>query len=154
MPLAPFNIQINWFAELQNVLSKETPYIKTCWLRSIVGAWCTSTRCKQIQGRPCIFGCVDGSDKISHYLECSILWQFARSSLKVNEQSVQFLSRLCVSDPSSDKLKLLAFSHALYHVCVNDTSCMKSNGMPRSCQIVQHEASQACNYCLHMIRNK
>ena len=154
MPLAPFNIQINWFSELQNVLSKETPYIKTCWLRSIVGAWCTSTRCKQIQGRPCIFGCVDGSDKISHYLECSILWQFARSSLKVNEQSVQFLSRLCVSDPSSDKLKLLAFSHALYHVCVNDTSCMKSNGMPRSCQIVQHEASQACNYCLHMIRNK
>lgn len=44
MPLAPFDINLDWFSELRSVLKKETPYIKICWLRSIAGAWCTSTR--------------------------------------------------------------------------------------------------------------
>ena len=154
LPLAPFDILIGWFTGLHHELMKQTPYIKICWLRSISGAWCTSTRLKSVQGRPCIFGCTDTRDEFTHYLQCPILWQLARSSLRISEPSIHFLFRICVSEPTSDKLKLLAFTHALYHVCVNDASCMHANGMPRSSQIVQQEASEACNYCLHLIKDK
>ena len=151
LPLAPFDMPIGWFEGLHLELRKQTPYIKTCWLRTITGAWCTSTRLASVQGRPCIFGCQDIRDELVHYLVCPILWQFARSSLKINEDSMQFLFRICVSEPTSDKLKLLAFTHALFHVCVNDASCMHANGMPRSSQIVQHEAPEIINFCMHLI---
>jgi hypothetical protein len=149
----PFSLQPNWFLNVQNLLLIENPFIKICWLRSVVGGWCTSTRFRSVQGRPCIFGCVDSNDELAHYLQCPILWQFARSSLKMNEPSIHFLSRLCISEPTSDKFKLLAFCHALYHTCVNDTECMQRDGMPKSCQTVQRVASELCNYCLHLIKN-
>ena len=149
--LAPFEIPLNWFGGLSCELERQTPYIKVCWLRSITGAWCTSTRLASVQGRTCIFGCVDCRDELTHYLVCPILWQFARSTLRINEESIHFISRLCISDPTSDKLKLLAFTHALYHCCVNDDSCMDSNGMPRHSQIVQHNASEIALHCKHMI---
>ena len=154
LPFAPFDLPFGWFEGLHFELKKQTPYIKICWLRTITGAWCTSTRLKSVQGRPCIFGCTDTRDEMVHYLECPILWQFARSSLRIYESSIHFLSRMCVSEPTSDKLKLLAFSHALYHCCVNDSSCMTDSGMPRQSQIVQQEASEACNHCLHLIGDR
>ena len=154
LPLAPFDMPIGWFDGLHLELMKQTPYIKTCWLKTITGAWCTSSRLASVQGRPCIFGCQDTRDELVHYLLCPILWQFARSSLKIDEESIHFLSRVCVSEPTSDKLKLLAFAHALYHCCVNDSSCMTEGGMPRSSQMVQHKASEVNNYCLHLIGNR
>ena len=42
-PLAPYEMPTDWFPGLHNELMKQTPYIKTCWLRTITGAWCTST---------------------------------------------------------------------------------------------------------------
>ena len=154
LPFAPFWFPNGWFERLHIVLREETPYIKICWLRTIVGGWCTATRLHSVQYRPCIYGCSDARDELSHYLQCPILWQFARSTLRINEPSIHFLSRLCIAEPTSDKLKLLAFSHALYHSCVNDNSCMTEDGMPKSFQIVQQEASEACNFCLHLISNK
>ena len=154
MPLAPFEIELDWFSGLRSVLMKETPYIKICWLRTVAGAWCTSVKLHSVEGCPCIFGCSDSRDELTHYLQCPIIWQFARTSLRISEPSIHFLSRICVSEPTSDKLKLLAFTHALYHVCVNEHSCMQSNGMPRSPHVVQYEASEACNYCMHLIRDK
>ena len=62
-----------------------------------------------------------------------------------------FLPRLCISEPSSLKLKALAFSHALYHQVVNDAVCMAENGMPRASNLVQSRASEICNYCLHLV---
>ena len=150
-PFAPFDIPFFWWEGLYSELMKVTPYIKTCWLKTACGAWCTSTRHASFQDRPCIFGCEHTRDELCHYLVCPILWQFARVSLRINEESIMFLSRLCVLEPTTDKLKLLAFCHALYHCCVNDTVCIADNGMPRSAQIVQQRATETCNYCLHLV---
>ena len=151
LPLSPFEIPFFWFEGLHFELRKQTPYIKVCWLKTITGAWCTSTRLKSVQGRPCIFGCLDTRDELVHYLVCPILWQLARSALRINEESIHSLSRICVSEPTSDKLKLPAFTHALYHSCVNDSSCINGRGMPRSSQIVQHEASEISDDCMRLI---
>ena len=73
------------------------------------------------------------------------------SPFKMNESSIMFLDRLCISEPSTYKLKTLAFCHALYHACVKDPVCIDESGMPRSPYIVQKSASEICNYVLHLI---
>lgn len=151
LPLAPFDMPFNWFEGLHIELLKEAPYIKTCWLRTVCGAWCTSARLAAPQSRECIFGCSGCRDELTHYLICPILWQFARVTLRISEESCGFLSRVGIIQPTSDKFKLLAFCHALYHCCVNDNACMKENGQPRSSQTVQSAASELCNFCKHRI---
>ena len=149
--LAPFEMPLEWFEELQTELMKQTPYIKVCWLKTITGAWCTSTRSAALHGRNCIFGCEDCRDELTHYLVCPILWQFGCATLGINEDSIGFLDRIGVIHPTSDKFKLLAFSHALYHSCVNDSGCMFEDGEPRSSQIVQSVASDLCSFCKHRV---
>ena len=151
LPLAPFEIPTNWFECLCPELEKETPYIKTCWLRTVVGGWCTSTRLAAFRCRECFLGCEGCRDELTHYLICPILWQFARDTLRIQEDSIGFLSRIGVIHPTHDKFRLLAFCHALYHCCVNDSACIQENGEPRSCQIVQQVASELCNFCKHRI---
>ena len=100
------------------------------------------------------FWCFDSKDELTQYLQCPIVWHSARTSLRVDEPSVHFLSRICVLEPTSEKFKLLAFCHALYHAVVNDTACMQSNGMPRTSQIVQQVASEVCSHVIHLIRQR
>ena len=73
-PFAPFDIPVQWWDELYSVLKRVSPYIKLCWMKSACGAWCASVRLHTVQGRPCIFGCLDSSDELCHYLACPILW--------------------------------------------------------------------------------
>ena len=150
-PFAPFDIPNQWWEGLYRVLMSETTYIKNCWLKTACGAWCTSVRLSTFQNRPCIFGCEDSRDELCHYLVCPVLWQLALHTLRINESSIMFLNRICVSEPTQDKLKTLAFCHALYHSCVKDTVCIAENGMPKSPYIVQKRASEICNYCLHLV---
>ena len=77
-PFAPFDIPFFWWEGLYSELMKVTPYIKTCWLKTACGAWCTSTRHASFQDRPCIFACEHTRDELCHYLVCPILWQSAR----------------------------------------------------------------------------
>ena len=150
-PIAPFDIPTQWWEGLYNILRSEPTYIKCCWLKTACGAWCTSTRLSTFQNRPCIFGCLDSRDELCHYLACPVLWQFALHTLRINELSILHLHRICVSEPTHDKLKTLAFCHALYHTCVNDIACIDENGTPRSFYLVQKRASEICNYCLHLV---
>jgi hypothetical protein len=150
-PFAPFDIPVDWWDDLYSILRYASPFIKLCWLKTVCGAWCTSVRLHTVQNRPCVFGCLDSSDELCHYLACPILLSFTRATLRIQEESFMFLPRLCISDPSSLKLKALAFSHALYHQVVNDAVCMAENNMPRASRIVQTRASEICNYCLHLV---
>ena len=150
-PFAPFDIPNFWWEPLYSVLQGESTYIKCCWLKTVCGAWCTSTRLSTFQNRPCIFGCEDSRDELCHYLVCPALWQLALHSLRISEVSILFLHRICVSEPTHLKLQTLAFCHALYHTCVNDTACIDESGMPRSPYLVQKRASETCNYCLHLV---
>ena len=98
-----------------------------------------------------MFGCEDSRDELCHYLVCPVLWQLALHSLRISEDSILFLHRICVSEPTHLKLQTLAFCHALYHTCVNDTACIDESGMPRSHYLVQKRATEICNYCLHLV---
>jgi hypothetical protein len=150
-PLELALIPDNWFEEVNLCLACMPIYVRMCWLKSVTGAWCTSVRLHTIIDRGCIFGCIDSKDELCHYLICPVLWQFARDTLHPSELSVMVPQRLCLQEPSSVKLKTLAFCHALYHACVNDTVCMDNHGFARSAPIVQQRAAEICRFCLHLV---
>ena len=141
----------SWCGATLECLSAVSSYIKMCWLKSVAGAWCTGVRLQTHNGRGCIFGCVDTRDELCHYLMCPALWQLARDTLGIQETSVFILHRLCICEPTALKFKTLAFCHALYHACVNDSHCIAADGMPRGAMIVQHKAHENSSYCLQLV---
>ena len=99
--------------------------------------------------RSSIFGCIDAEDVLTHYLECPVLWQFAREALSLQEDSIFLQSRLCIVEPRICKLRLLAFAHCLYHALKNDPRGVKANGFPvspNSMQILASEISRSIKY--------
>ena len=148
-PIVPFEMPVVWYEDLLNCIKNERPYIKLCWLKTACGAWCTASRLSTYKNRPCIFGCEGERDEMCHYLQCPILWQLASEALCQSDSSICILNKIGLLDPSSAKLKRLAFCHALYHSCVNDPHCIKENGMPFPSLIVQARASELFNHCIH-----
>ena len=72
-----------------------------------------------------MFGCIDKTDVLMHYLCWPILWCLARELSGIREADVSIISRLSIQDPSKDKLVLLAYCHVLYHCAINDRECIK-----------------------------
>ena len=122
---------------------QSSPFIKLCWLKTACGGWCTSVRLSTFEDRPCIFGCGETRDELCHYLQCPLLWQFALDSVGGVENNCNFLHRIGIYEPSVEKLNRLAFCHALYHTCVNDTCCVGDNGMPYEKEVVLARAAQS-----------
>ena len=152
--LVPFQIRCipdNWYDSILRCLSVSPIFVRMCWLKSISGGWCTSVRLHSLEDRGCIFGCFDSRDEFCHYIICPVLWCFARDTLHVTESSVFVGHRLCIVDPTPEKLKTLAFCHSLYHACVNDAFCMRSDGFPRAARIVQSRASEVSRHCAHLV---
>ena len=145
------HIPPGWQSQTFKHLGLCTSFVKMCWLKSVVGGWCTGVRLHSFHGRLCIFGCVDCKDDMLHYLECTILWQIAREVLQVRESSICILERLCIVDPSEEKFVSLAFCHALYHACVNDTRCVRADGTPCCSQVVQLRAWELAHECKYMV---
>ena len=56
--------------------------------------------------------------------------------------------KLFIVDPSTVKLKTLAFCRSLYHACVNDTVYMRRDGYPG---IVQSRDSEVARHCAHLV---
>ena len=143
----------DWFTNLENVFESAPIFLKVCWLKAISGAWCTTVRMGGVSTCrwQCIFGCIDAEDVLTHYLECPVLWQFAREALRLQEDSIFLLSRLCIVEPSICKLRLLAFTHCLYHALKNDPRGVKANGFPvspNSMQILASEISRSIRYTI------
>ena len=115
-----------WFESLSKVLDLCPIYVRMCWLKSVAGAWCTSTRLNKAVRLPCIFGCVDSMDNIRHYLICPVLWQFARETLHVYEEHIDIGHRLCLRVPSINKMRLLTFCFSLYHAITHDDGCISA----------------------------
>ena len=126
-PIAPFEIPIQWYDNLHKCLCEASPYIKLCWLKTACGGWCTSVRLSTFENRPCIFGCTHVRDELCHYLQCPLLWQLVNNKIDGEEANSELLHRIGLYEPSLDKLRRLAFCHALYHSCVNDAHCIKEN---------------------------
>ena len=125
-------------------------YLRLCWLKAISGAWCTSARFPLSPQHSCLYGCA-ARDELNHYLICPVLWQIARESLSLSEDSVLVEERLCCIHPSLSKLQLLAFAHTLYHANVNDTCVVFRNGCLACPRVVQSRAAQVARNIKHMI---
>ncbi len=78
---------------------------------------------------PCIFGCL-ANDEIRHYLVCHVLWQLASEKLG-SEVSILVGERLCLIEPSVQKLRMIALCHFIYHSCKHDDVC--ASGMTHFC---------------------
>ena len=108
------------------LFKKNSPFIRTCWLRTAAGGWTTSIRMhSDVKLCTCMFGCTDSEDVLTHYLGCPILWSLAREISGLCETDISIISRLSVRDPSKDKLILLAYCHVLFHFAINDRECVK-----------------------------
>jgi len=145
-----FQMRVSWFQDLERLLQVLPLYLRMCWLKAIAGAWCTSHRLQTQPRLPCIFGC-DAKDEIRHYLACPILWQFPREFLDCPEVSVNVQERLCLVNPTGDKIRTLAFVHALYHACKNDPFCFLPDGQVRTSCIVQRRAAELSRNIKHMV---
>ena len=148
------SIPPTWQCNTKAVLKLNTSFIKMCWLKSLIGGWCTGVRLHSFHERQCIYGCLDCKDDLMHYLVCPILWQLAREVLCVQEVSFLILDRLCIGEPTEIKFKTLAFCHALYHCCVNDAMCMHDDGTPRDSRTVQLRAYENAHFCSYLVGGK
>ncbi len=97
-----------------------------------------------------MLGCPGCLDEIRHYLICPVLWQFGRETLNLRELSIDVESRLCLLNPSADKLRLLAFVHCLYHHIRNDSGCIH-DGEPASSNVVQYRARALAQDCKFLV---
>ena len=147
----PIEFPQNWFTNFNAVLQNVSLYIRMCWLKSVCGGWCTSVRTQAVSRWDCVFGCPDATDSIGHYLECPILWLYARETLDLHEESIYLESRLCILNPTIDKLRLLAFSFALYHSIRNDPGCKRENGQLQPGHIVQNRAIGLARASKHLV---
>ena len=75
------------------------------------------------------------------YIYIAFLWQLAREALSISEQHFSIEHRLCLVDCSLDKLRLLAYSHLLFHALKNDRECVQCNGQIKSLQLIQQKGS-------------
>ena len=132
-------LQHSWFPALKACLINVGLFIRVCWLKTFIGGWTTSDRLQLDDRWNCIYGCTDCLDEIRHYLICLVLWQFGRETLKIRESSISIEERLCLVNPSIEKLKLSAFCHCLYHATRKDSVCIV-NDAPASASVVQFRA--------------
>ena len=145
-------VDTNWFEKLCQLLQHAPIFLRVCWLKAFIGGWCTSSRLHTGADWNCIFGC-NARDEFRHYIECPVLWHFAREHLKIKELYVGHINdaeeRLCTVHASFDKLKLLSFVHLLYHSLINDPFITDANNCIRHPSIVQSRAAEVCKNLMH-----
>ena len=132
----------NWYEVLSTVLRQCKPYVGMCVFKTFIGAWTTSSRMSEPVCRPCLLGCTDGADNINHYIQCSPLWQIARSALGIVDP-FEFSNRLCLVAPTPGNAQLLALVYTLYHNAHNTFSRDGVSPSPRATQKNLVEASRA-----------
>ena len=144
-------LNADWFSQLSEVFASAKVFLRICWLKAIAGAWCTSVRMREDIILPCIFGCTDARDELTHYLQCTVLWLFASENLG-HETHFDIAHRLCLVSPTTARLRALAFVHTLYHTCKNDRGCFNGGGNVLSANVVQGFASQHCRHVVHLVQ--
>jgi len=148
--VVPLEVSGTWYGPLEKLLLCCPLFYRVCWLKTIAGAWCTSHRLHEERLLPCILGC-DERDEIKHYLVCPVLWQLCREFVNFVEESISVESRLCIVQPSIDKLRALSFCHSLYHACRNDSVCVENAGNLETCSIVQQRAGEIARFVKHFV---
>ncbi len=104
----------DWFGTLSGVLGHVRQHAAFSLLRTYIGGWTTSVRMGEEEKLPCIFGCREARDELTHYLLCAPLWLIASEALRV-ETPFSLGERLCLVSPSPEHVQLLALAFQIYH---------------------------------------
>ena len=104
-------------AELCRLLKLARMRVATSVIKTWANAWTTSSRMDEDLVLPCILGCQDCDDKLSHYISCDPLWTAVISASKGNAEQLQESPRcrLCLQEPSLDRVRRLAIAFSTYH---------------------------------------
>jgi len=143
----------NWFDRIFGILQESGIHVRFCWLRTIAGGWTTTKRMGEIHTLPCLFGCKDSVDELSHYMSCPILWNICNESYP-GESSFVLEERISLRDPSIIKLGRLALACDIHHSMKNDNiSCMPSIPWTAEPRVVQARASEFAKSLKHRCRS-
>ena len=103
----------NRFDEPFQVLKKCTPATATKVIKGWCNGWATSRRYQEGVLLPCLFGCINEEDDLSHYLICPHL--FALWKFLVEDVSDMPLARWGVANPNEISMNQIACVFAGYH---------------------------------------
>jgi len=86
-------------------------------IRTITNGWLTTRRMQELPKLPCIFGCVDCSDDLAHYLCCPTLWTIVGEigPLPFDPTLLSVADRLCLTSPTFDHFRVCGIACWLYH---------------------------------------
>ena len=100
-------------SRLLEAMKKETSHVAMSALKTVCNGWCTSHRMHEETLLDCLFGCLDGSDSLKHYLVCPKLWTLIDDELEVEYGSLEH--RLGLHQVSSHTVRALFLAFHLYH---------------------------------------
>ena len=86
-------------------------------IRTWANSWATSERYKETHRLPCIFGCLNARDELSHYIQCEVLWTMiaACTGSRLEDLTITDAQKLCWCTPSLWSCKRLTVAFSVYH---------------------------------------
>ena len=95
---------------LRSMRKHEAMQVIKTWCNS----WATSRRLHLETLLPCILGCPQGIDDLSHYIACPHIWNIANTAFpRLGLHSA--LDRLCIGSSCTASLRVLAATFQAYH---------------------------------------
>jgi len=114
-------LSVSTFEELQTKLCKyghkhgthNAMYV----IKTFTNGWLTTCRMHENPVLPCIFGCNDCKDDLTHYLCCPTLWTLVGDigPLPFDPAMMSVSHRLCLTNPSFDSFRVCGAACWLYH---------------------------------------
>ena len=98
-------------------------------IKTWVNSWATSSRFHEPIIYPCLLGCQDGVDRLSHYVQCPFMLHL-QIKILTNPPSPLPLTRIGLVDPSRDSLLSVACCFAGYHAVKRKVSSSLSSSGP------------------------
>ena len=98
------------FKHMRKLRKHEAMQVIKTWVNS----WSTSYRYHEVVLHTCLLGCPGEKDELLHYVNCPHIWNVARNAfphLKFDST----LDRLCIEDPCTESLRVLAATFPSYH---------------------------------------
>jgi len=104
-----------WVQEFTQARDRLPSKILYTVIKTWVNSWCTTSRLHENTQWPCIFGCCDEDDSLSHYLRCPRLWSSIGAVVKSELVFLDPVEKMGLVHPTSRKLKLIAVASRVYH---------------------------------------
>ena len=105
------------FKQMRKLRKHEAMQVMKTWCNS----WTTSYRYHEEVLHPCLLGCPGMKDDLAHYVNCPHIWFVARTAFP-NLKFDSMFDRLCVENPCTESLRVLAGTFPAYHT-IKPSNC-------------------------------